>query len=801
MTFPDETMLIPVSKPKSCQALTMTEYNAALNTNRSLIVWIGLISLLLCLGSPSHAQNSGIITIIVKQNQTIRQIAEEYLKDPDLWQDILRANNLKSAADVLPGITLNIPVKSITDAKNQLEVAKETIAKANETGAKVFASTHISKAVALFQSAHEQRTVGNWKSCFEQANLSYIEAKEALKISIASRESSAEAILKSRKGTVQSRTQTENMWNDAKVNSSLVEGEKIRTLTKSYAEVQFADESRIRLKENSQALIRRMKVNNLNNKSEAEVSLVSGDLHAFLSGGNSSKDFKLEVPGVETNIQSSNFWVNLDQGKKTSRFANYDGKLELEASGSKVVLEQNEGSVIKPNSKPTAPRKLLKAPMLALPENNSKLFGKKNDLKWVPIKEAIKYQIEIATDDQFNDIVMSETSGQSSQLVPTALQTGVFFWRVTSVDAVGLPGRPSSPRSFTIIHDNTPPYLVVNPIEETVYVSPFTISGETEIGMILRINDKEVPVNDDGHFTAEVSLKESDNVLIIKANDLAGNISTKELHVKFSSTQDVKLNFDDQPKTDSGAFAIADSLFSLGGTTDPGNLITVSTSTGKVEVQTYANEKGLFKFNLTLSSSMQELIVTSQNSSDKSISKTIKVDANLPKAEIIINSTIPSITSTKSLIIEGEVIGGITLKINESIVSLSNGQFRDSLQLNSGINTLEILAQDVLSRVTVVNREVYLDVEPPQLITKKLITEPGSDLIVIRVNAKDKSELKRVAAYSVQIGDRVQKGYLRLSEDKSLYEGSFMKPAGSGNVKLKSVILEDYYGNKKEYQY
>ena len=106
------------------------------------------------------------------------------------------------------------------------------------------------------------------------------------------------------------------------MNAVLIEEEKVRTLSRSTAQITFRDDSRLRLNANSQALIQRMRVDPLSREEEAKVSLIEGDFYALLAGKSQRKNFELEVPEVETQIDPTNFWVRRDTSG--SKFTNYD---------------------------------------------------------------------------------------------------------------------------------------------------------------------------------------------------------------------------------------------------------------------------------------------------------------------------------------------------------------------------------------------------------------------------------------------------------------------------------------------
>ena len=132
----------------------------------------------------------------------------------------------------------------------------------------------------------------------------------------------------------------------------LTEEERLRTLSRSSAQITFRDDSRLRLNANSQAVIRRMRTDPLSRTEEAKVSLVEGDFYALLAGKTDRKKFEVQVPEVTTDVESRNFWVRRDDSG--SKFTNFDeGVLRVAANGSAVDLGRNEGTLVRNGRQPT----------------------------------------------------------------------------------------------------------------------------------------------------------------------------------------------------------------------------------------------------------------------------------------------------------------------------------------------------------------------------------------------------------------------------------------------------------------
>jgi hypothetical protein len=76
--------------------------------------------------------------------------------------------------------------------------------------------------------------------------------------------------------------------------------------------------------------------------------------------------------------------------------------------------------------------------------------------------------------------------------------------------------------------DIIPPDLEVNKVEATYY-DKATITGITEPGATLTINDEAVEVEEDGSFSYDVTLKPGNNKFVLIATDPAGNETRYEL--------------------------------------------------------------------------------------------------------------------------------------------------------------------------------------------------------------------------------------------------------------------------------
>ncbi|MDA0243313.1 MAG: M36 family metallopeptidase [Chloroflexi bacterium] len=92
------------------------------------------------------------------------------------------------------------------------------------------------------------------------------------------------------------------------------------------------------------------------------------------------------------------------------------------------------------------------APTLTTPANNSTGASLNPSLTWLAVATATEYDIEIATDAGFSNIVYTATEATNGHNVATSLNANTqYFWRVTSVNPCGT-GATSTAFSFTTVN-------------------------------------------------------------------------------------------------------------------------------------------------------------------------------------------------------------------------------------------------------------------------------------------------------------------------------------------------------------
>jgi hypothetical protein len=774
------------------------------------LMLLGVAAILLNCGghvmSDARAQDDGFLRVTITEDRTIRDVAEQYLGDSDLWPEILRASGLDSVVDLVPGQELLVPVDLITAADRALRVALVKIQDANEAGAQLFAPDLIADAIGYRDEALVQRGEGLWDETIEFANQSGVTAVEAQQVSEANRDQAAEARLSDRQGRVEGQRPRELVWGERDLNAILIEEERVRTLSRSTAQITFRDSSRLRLNANSQAVIQRMRVDPLSNREEARVSLVEGDFYALLGGTSDRQQFEVDIPDVDATIDSGNFWVsNREDG---ARFTNYDdAPVRVDAQGETVMLGRNEGTVVRPGESPEASFDVLTPPELVGPSDDIVLYTQNVELTWEQVAGAEGYWLEIAGDPGFSRMVHSRWGLLDARFDEEAFEPGQYYWRIAALDVSGLPGARSAIWRFDVRIDTEPPYLRIEYPRQGDILRDASIemTGQSEVDAIVLVNGTAVEVDEAGRYSHPVSLNLGENEIHVAATDPAGNES--EVWRIFSHLPDAaaEVRFDDHlPRLARNHFLTGNDVASLTGFTAENAQILVYTDARKQRASTYTNERGRFTLNIPMQADTEnfEIHVIAPTGFESAADVQVSIDRSPP--EVGLSEPLPRATPEELIHISGMLEAQAVLTLNGAPVSTTDGAYGFDVLLTSGANLLEFVATDAVGNVKLEQWVVRVDGDPPQFERHTLATTErnGAAVITISVFARDASGLAVVAPFVLRSGTTTFTGYLRYNRAMRGYQGAIEVPVDlAGAAELQQVVLQDHAGNSEVFEF
>ena len=713
-------------------------------------------------------------------------------------------SDVTSISDLEPGITLRIPLTQVSRAIREIDRSTEAIQRATSVGARLFAADLISQSIESQNVAIQHRQSSRWEDSYTYARMSALQAEQASEISLQARDMLAEAVLTDRYGNVESRKTDELVWNDRDLHDMLIERERVRTLSNSLAEITFRNESKFRLDANTNVEILTMRVDLLNNEEETSVSLVEGDVYALLKGGGTRKKFDVEVSGIETDIQSNNFWASLaDDG---ARFANYDANtLSVTSGGETVTLGENQGTVVRGRERPRAPSELLAPPTLVGPLDDHVIYSENVAFSWTAIPNAIRYWVEIALDFEFSQRVLSNWNVDESRLHLQNLEDGRYYWRVAGVDELGFPGRKSLMRKVIVRNDTQAPYLVWLQPHPGVIVRTDRISltGETEAGASIAINGDSVSVKADGSFDTVLTLGEGENEFSLEAKDAAGHTTKLTRTIVYEQDRPVNIIYDPAvPRVDQKHFLSRHQVFTLRGQAQAGNRVVVLDDKGVTAARTYADATGRFRVNLPIDRIEQVYSIQVVSRSGYVTEDRIHITYDDEPPGMLLDEPVPAVVSNPRISLSGDIGDGVRLSLNDVDVPLSGGRFQTDVILESGLNAVTLIAEDQAGNKTIAAWRIWLDREPPSILQHTLSTQraEGGDTIEIRVFVSDTSSLRKSAAFELKVGETVFRGHLAFQGPMGYYRGLIQLPqSASGSVRLTNIEIEDIFNQIQRY--
>lgn len=758
-----------------------------------------MLSLTAPFGGAVRAQQSltaPLVEVVVAPGDTLRGLSETYLNDPDLWPRILEINDIASVADIRPGVALRLPVEQVAAADGALATALGAIQEATAEGAQLFAPLEIGNAIANHEAAVAARLNGEWSNSVQWSSTATAFATEALGISLAQRDRSAEALLTDIHGSVEGRTPAEAAWSNREISDVLVEFERVRTLSASTAQVTFRDLSRLRLNPNSNATIQTMRSDPLTGRDVTTVNLVEGDFYALLNQIGDRSEFEIEVAGLSTQTNSSDFWVQ--SADNVARFANYDSEDLVIGDGDGVVaLGENQGAIVGADGSAQVTDVLDRA-VLNAPEDEAQVFGGSVALAWSGPDSSAGYWLEVARDEGFNEMEISEWGIRETGFTVTGLAPGRYVWRIAALDGFGLPGAWSTARRFDVIADTTPPFLALGRPQNGARLTEAVIevAGETEPGAALTLNGSAVPVSATGGFMQPVTLAEGVNTITLQAADAVGNVTQRMLEVTYRPDEEASLTLDpDLPRGDDGTILTQTADLALRATTDaaPGAPVRLSDPSGLPVGAAVVADGGRITLSVPATDSRTDYVLevlSPAGAVEGQRRFTVLRDATPP--DVLFDTTPPQASALSVVPVTGAAPDADSLRLGDDPVPLgADGAFAIDLPLGPGRNVFDLVARDRVGNVTLRQISIVQDREAPVIARATVVSDDG--LITVTAEARDNLGLRPVAGFELELDGEVTAGVLRCDPATALCQATL--PDRGVTPRLIAVEVFDYAGN------
>lgn len=241
---------------------------------------------------------------------------------------------------------------------------------------------------------------------------------------------------------------------------------KVETRTGATSEVTFRDLSRVFMQENATIIIYGQSADEARKLSvpprKLELRLGTVTAGAALSSSAYAKTstgtpLGVATPSASVVAKSRALRLEVDEGQ-TSRLSVYEGEAQLAAKGKQVRVREDEGSLAQQGKAPIPARKLPAIPtwrsneQLTWLQLGDQLVGE--PMRWSFVQGADQLIVELAQQDatstaekapSFQALVLNQRlEAARRSFMPTKLEAGRYWARISARDDLGLVGKPSS---------------------------------------------------------------------------------------------------------------------------------------------------------------------------------------------------------------------------------------------------------------------------------------------------------------------------------------------------------------------
>lgn len=254
---------------------------------------------------------------------------------------------------------------------------------------------------------------------------------------------------------VQARAAEVTNWAEAEVGLDLYRGWRVNTLQRASAEVTFRDTSRLEMRQNTLVIIYGA-TRSRSRSQRLQAELASGALRARLGELAGETKVEVETPSATATVEGGDALVTVDEAE-TSRLANHgEGETTLRARGREVRVGPKMGSKAKKGEAPTPAQPLPPAPtweagppaqVIGLPGIVGQVRG-----RWNAVAEAESYLVQLGRAPEGGELLSTVTvDAKVRSFELRGLPPGVYYLRVSSIDADGFESPPGPPARVELV--------------------------------------------------------------------------------------------------------------------------------------------------------------------------------------------------------------------------------------------------------------------------------------------------------------------------------------------------------------
>ena len=284
-------------------------------------------------------------------------------------------------------------------------------------------------------------------------------------------------------------------WKAASRGDDLQPQDGVRTLGNASAQLQFNDNSSLRMTEYSQIFLESHSTT-LHHVDTGRIEVVEGTAELIFEPITARKtEIELVSGGSVTRPQPS-----ADGGGRLKTSADksggarvmvYSGFSSVSAGGETVQVGSGLGTAVPETGPPGKPERLLGSPRGLSPVSGARWPVANGWLSWEAVKLAASYIVEVCLDIECAGLVARGSGLLETRWLAQVDRAGPLFWRVTAVSKSGLEGYPSRALPLAVLStriDTGGPVSVVIPVgfQQTLTDGRLLVGGAARLALAAR---------------------------------------------------------------------------------------------------------------------------------------------------------------------------------------------------------------------------------------------------------------------------------------------------------------------------
>ncbi len=311
-------------------------------------------------------------------------------------------------------------------------------------------------------------------------------------------------------GGVEYRRGERGAWVKARTNDSLNPGDWIKTSENGTAEFRFPDGSTYVLRHDTLVHIGADVDSTSGGEPVANIEFGWVEFNTAQGGS------KVKTPKSEAILEGdTEATISYDPNSAEGQFTTFTGGTRVTSTSGQIQQMKALEQVEQQGETLSAPKPVPPSPELAAPANNQEIdFDTQKELKvaWERVPRAQRYALNISRSQIFASNIIEDENRRKAWARVGIRGEGIFYWRVAAFDREGARGAWSETRSFRIaslrgiedVEDTIPPELTLAEVQP--YGSLVLVSGRTEPGATVKINDEPASVELNGSFSKTIQM-------------------------------------------------------------------------------------------------------------------------------------------------------------------------------------------------------------------------------------------------------------------------------------------------------